>query len=557
MKIAWSQVHGDFVLSDLVLEDAPIVKDSGFSFVSAGAQWHGDSDAVEKLKAKRLQLADSISITELALERFKDAGKQVLNAIEESRAVDSDIEIPIPRGLELLPFQRAGVAYAAKRSRVLFADEMGLGKSIETIAAINTRPGAHQILVVCPATLKINWIREFKKWTTKFLDFEIVSGTKPVNISANVVVINYDILRAHRAALREFNWDYVILDEVHYLKSKKADRTREVFGGIKRNEKKEIIDRVEPLTFKNILMLTGTPLNKPKELWPLLQVLDADGLGADWFSYAKRYCGLFEITRWNQQKQIKERVGWKWDGATNLEELQQIMRSRFMVRRLKKDVLKELPTKRRQVIVLEPKSALRKLVRKELLSYENYSPPNNFDPELVPNRAFDQLSQLRKEIALKKVPYAVEHIKEVLDETNKIVVWAHHHEVLSAIEESFKGNCVRVDGRVSLAERQSAIDRFQNDGDCKIFIGGIQAAGVGLTLTAASTVIFVELDWTPGNISQAEDRCHRIGQKESVLVQHIVLEGSLDERMVQVLIQKQEIIDKTLDRETAVCKDLV
>ena len=283
----------------------------------------------------------------------------------------------------------------------------------------------------------------------------------------------------------------------------------------------------------------------------MLQILDPDGLGADWFQYAKRYCGLFEITRWNQDKQVKERIGWKWDGADNLEELQEIMRSRFMVRRLKKDVLKELPAKRRQVIVLEPKPALRKLIAKEMQTYDQYIVNAAADAMTYSLPAFEGISEIRKQIALKKVPYVIEHIQEVLNETDKAVVFYHHHEVGDALVSVFGSQCVYVDGRVSLADRQRDVDRFQTDPMCRIFFGGIQAAGVGLTLTAASTVIFSELDWTPGNISQAEDRCHRIGQKESVLIQHVVLEGSLDERIVEVLISKQAVIDAALDKEKA------
>jgi SWI/SNF-related matrix-associated actin-dependent regulator 1 of chromatin subfamily A len=144
----------------------------------------------------------------------------------------------------------------------------------------------------------------------------------------------------------------------------------------------------------------------------------------------------------------------------------------------------------------------------------------------------------------------VDHITEILNEQEKIVLFAHHHEVLDALQSEFGEISVQVDGRVSLDDRQKAVDRFQGDPTCRVFIGGIQAAGVGLTLTAASTVIFLELDWTPGNISQAEDRCHRIGQKDCVTVQHIVLAGSLDERLAAVVIEKQEIIDKALDKET-------
>ena len=240
-----------------------------------------------------------------------------------------------------------------------------------------------------------------------------------------------------------------------------------------------------------------------------------------------------------------ERVGWWWDGAANLEELQEIMRSRFMVRRLKKDVLPELPAKRRQVIILEPKPQLAKLIAKEIKTYEEHAAgKTDYDQDLP---SIGEIAELRKKIALRKVPYVVDHIREVLNEQPKVVVFVHHHEVGDALMEVFGSEAVLLDGRVSTNDRQAGIDRFQTDPVCRVFVGSIQAAGVGITLTAASVAIFVELSWVPGEISQCEDRLHRIGQCSSVLIQHLILEGSLDERVVDVLIRKQEILDKVLN----------
>jgi SWI/SNF-related matrix-associated actin-dependent regulator 1 of chromatin subfamily A len=241
----------------------------------------------------------------------------------------------------------------------------------------------------------------------------------------------------------------------------------------------------------------------------------------------------------------EERTMWDWSGADNLEELQQRMRERFMVRRLKIDVLPELPAKRRQVIVLEPGKALAKLVAREAQAYADYEPESFVGK---PQPAIGEISETRKRIALGKTKFAIEHIGELLNETSKVVAFVHHHEVGDALAEAFGASAVRIDGRTSLADRQTAVDRFQTETDIRVFIGGIQSAGTGITLTSASVVVFVESSWVPGENSQAEDRCHRIGQKDSVLVQHLVLENSLDEHVVQVLINKQEIIDKALDK---------
>jgi SWI/SNF-related matrix-associated actin-dependent regulator 1 of chromatin subfamily A len=345
----------------------------------------------------------------------------------------------------------------------------------------------------------------------------------------------------------------MILDECHYLKTSKTWRTLEVFGGIQRNPDRTIKEQFFPIPANKKILLSGTPLvNKPKELWPLLQTLDPNGIGmkSNWYNFATRYC---------QAVKIGERTDaygntyplWKWDGADNLEELQNLMRERFMVRRLKKDVLTELPAKRRQIIVLEPGKALAKLIAREAQAYRDYEPESFLGKE---QPTIGEISTTRKRIALAKVKFAVEHMQGILDEQKenglpqKIVAFAHHLEAIDALQEAFGERAVKIDGRVSLDERQRAVDRFQTDENVHIFIGGIHAAGVGITLTAASTVVFVEDTWVPGEISQAEDRCHRIGQKESVLIQHLILEGSLDERVVGVLIQKQEIIDKALDK---------
>ena len=173
-------------------------------------------------------------------------------------------------------------------------------------------------------------------------------------------------LKKWRKEIRKKEWDLMIVDEAHFLKSSKAQRTREVLGGIKRNADKEIVDRSSPIPAGRRIFLTGTPIvNKPKEFWPMLQALDPSGLGDSWYNYAKRYCGLWEL-----KDRSGKRIGWKWDGATNLPELQDRLRSAFMVRRLKQDVLASLPAKIRQVLSIEPSPTVKKIISTELTTYE-------------------------------------------------------------------------------------------------------------------------------------------------------------------------------------------
>ncbi len=306
---------------------------------------------------------------------------------------------------------------------------------------------------------------------------------------------------------------------------------------VKTKEKYEVVlPPLAPLKAKRRLFLTGTPIvNRPKELWPIVQSLCPD-FEKNFMAYAMKYCNAF-----------KTRFGWDFNGAARLPELQERLRATCMVRRLKADVLKELPPKRRQVMVLESEG-LEAILEKEKKTYEQYSEHLKDGDFETP--AFAEMSRVRKEVAIAKIPFIVEHVKEVLDEEDKVCIFVHHHEVVDALRDAFGDSAVAIDGRTSNEDRQAAVDRFQGDETCKVFVGTIRAAGVGITLTASSTVIFGELDWVPGNVTQAEDRCHRIGQHDTVFVRHLVLESSLDERMAQIIVDKQEVIDKALDATT-------
>lgn len=466
---------------------------------------------------------------------------------DDSRSLTSHLNIPVPDGLSFYEHQKAAIEYALQRTDTLVADEMGVGKTPTGIGFSNCLPDAQWILIICPASMKLVWEREFRRFDTKGLSVGVAGKTYP---DTDVVIINYDILHKYRQDLRAREFDILIADEIHMAKCRKSIRTREIFGGIKRDSNKKIIERVTPIQAKRCLYLTGTPMlnGQPREMWPLIQSIDSEGLGSDWFAFARRYCGLFEIERYNPAKGKKEHVGWKWDGAENLEELQTIMRQRFMIRRLKSEVLKDLPPKTRQVIVLEAKKSLTKLLKREMLEYEQYAKEHGedgFDPP-----PFSEIAKIRKEVALAKVPYVIDYLREVLEETSKAVVWVHHHEVGEAISSAFGTAAARVDGRTDLGERQRAIDAFQIDSAVRLFIGGIKSAGTGITLTAASVAVFAELDWVPASVTQAEDRIWRIGQQNNVLIRHVVLSESLDERMANAIITKQEIADRTLDKKT-------
>ena len=523
-------------------ETKDVVKAAGFRFDPATKTWYTrDAAIAERLDPARAEAAVAEANRSLAM----------------SRAVSAVVAVPAPTGLAYLPYQLAGIDYAKARTNTLIADEMGLGKTIQAIGLINSDPSIRKVLIVCPASLKINWLRELEKWLVEPRSIEIANGLWP---SADIIIINYDILGKWRSAIDADNYDLLIVDEAHYAKNSKALRTKLLLGY---SDRRAPQNNMAPIAAKRRVFLTGTPIvNRPKELWSLVEALDPQGLGQNFMSFMKRYTAAHQ-----------GEYGWDFSGAANLEELQQRLRSKFMIRRLKADVLTELPAKRRQIILLTPSDrAARAAIAAELEAFERAERAREqarADIERAQaagdNEAyaaavarlrqaqgllFTEMSRVRHETAVRKIPQCIEHLTECLDSEQKVVCFVHHHDVADALKEAFPTAAV-VTGQIGLVQRQAEVDRFMTDPACRLFIGGIQSAGVGLTLTVASHVVFCELDWVPGNISQAEDRCHRIGQVNSVLVQHLVFDGSIDARMAAVIIAKQAVIEAAVDTPTA------
>lgn len=475
--------------------------------------------------------------------------EQVRERVRLSKAAQAEVDVPVPPGQQLLPFQKAGVAYALRTLRegrgVLIGDEMGLGKTVQAIAVANgLRP--RTVLVVCPASLKLNWLREWERWSVLPLSVGVAQPREWPQ--TDVVIVNYDILTRYKEQLGR-GWDLLILDEAHKIKNPKAQRTEAALA----------------IPVQHRVYLTGTPLlNRPVELWPLVSSLDPERFRSFW-AFAKRYCNARQVP-------AGRRLVWDLNGASNLGELQDLLRSRVLVRRLKREVLAELPPKVRQVI--EVRNGTTPEVEREEEALDRFRAWYEEARALVDLAAasgdteawkaqverlregvrafFSEISELRHQTARAKVPYVIEHVRDALESVHKCVVFAHHHDVIAALAEGLaEYRPVVVTGETPVDQRQRAVDAFQNDPGVRVFIGSITAAGLGLTLTAASLVVFAELDWVPANVTQAEDRCHRIGQRDSVLVQHLVLEGSLDARIARVLVEKQDLLDRVLDRESA------
>ena len=485
--------------------------------------------------------------------------KQHLIMLERSRAVDSNLVVPCPPGLEYLPYQKAGISYSLQRKDSLNGDQPGLGKTIQALGFINIiKPKT--VLIVAPATLAFNWKLEAEKWLMEPYTIFIPSSSfdKIPDAERLFVITNYEKLvgrsRGGNERETEFSeslkrvWDVAIFDEAHAIKNPQSKRSQAVLGefGLMRRAHRT-------------LFLTGTPIeNYPKEIWPIAASICPAKFG-DWWDFARRYCGL-------HKEMHGTKAAWVTTGSSHLSELQQRLRATFMVRRLKHDVLKELPPKRRQLVVLGDKQIdwsehpefkrwkeIYERQYEEALARIEAAKSNAEHKAAVKaldafvGVAFQEMSDFRHKTALAKLPMCLAYIDELLNANNdSIVIFAHHKDVLAKIAEHYYDDCVVLYGDTPMADRGGIVKSFQ-DGEKRIFVGGLKAAGAGITLTRASTVIFVEIDWNPATLSQAEDRLCRYGQKKMVHVLHLVLNNTLDVNMSQRTIAKQTNIDKALD----------
>jgi len=544
---------------------------------SAGFWWHGSpcrraacaacAAGVKKswwtadaAKAARLSsAADAAAKAALATHTAAVAASRATAPIAADAA---PIEIPVPVGLTYLPYQLAGIQYAASRCGTLIADEMGLGKTIQALGAINADATIKRVLVVCPNTLRLNWSREASKWLVVDRPHVLVDKTHLPSPTGDVfAIVNYEktSMTAIHAALMAQSWDLLIVDEAHACKTPTAKRTKAVLGAPRRKTTEAVQGLVHRA--RRQIFLTGTPImNRPIEIQPLLGAIAPEQFGS-FFAFGKRYANAHQ-----------NRYGWDFSGSSNLAELQTKLRASVMIRRLKRDVLAELPAKRRQVIVLAPNGA-GKAVAAETKAYEAHAgladiratadaahaagDTQAYEAAVASLQAgtrlaFAEMARVRHDVAVAKVPMVIEHLQDLLaGGVEKVLIFAHHIDVVHALADALaEHGAVRMLGETSVDDRQAAVDRFQADSTCRVLVGGLGVAGVGITLTAAHHVVFAEIDWVPATITQAEDRAHRIGQTEPVLIQHLVLDGSIDSRMASMIVAKQDLADRALDNAT-------
>jgi SWI/SNF-related matrix-associated actin-dependent regulator 1 of chromatin subfamily A len=341
------------------------------------------------------------------------------------------------------------------------------------------------------------------------------------------------ILKKWLPTIIEYSPQVLIYDESHSLKNGKAARSKAA---------KELA-----ATVPHKILLTGTPvLNRPKELWNQLQIIDPFAYpDKRFFQWHKRYTNA-----------TKNPFGWDFSGASNLEELAASLKT-IMIRRTKDQVLKELPAKRRTTVLI-PIDNRKEYDRadNEFMAWMTEQKGAEAAERASNVEQLAKIEYLRQIAVAGKMKSALAWIENFLESGEKLVIFATHKATIHALEREYGAMAVKIDGSVSSEKRQAAVDAFQNDPDAKIFIGNIQAAGVGITLTAASNVVFLELGWTPALHDQAEDRCHRIGQENAVNIWYLLAEKTIDASIAAMLENKREVIDQSTEDENTLSFEL-
>ena len=439
----------------------------------------------------------------------------------------------------LRPYQLAGVDFALNEKKVLIGDEMGIGKTPQALAVFR-EAGAFPFVVLTPASLKLNWEREARIWLSDKV-CHVIQGKKTYELpQADMIVLNYDILSAWHSILMAKHFRGIVMDESHYLKDYKSKRT------------KLVIDLAQGKEYR--LALTGTPiLNRPVELVPQIEAIGRmKELGGKW-NFLNRYCSP-RRTPW----------GTDFSGAANLDELNHRLRATFYIRRTKQEVLPELPAKQRNIlpVILTNQGAYKKANR-ETIQYIL----NEVKVELSLTEAGKQSTQdmykaaiakaasstnvlarieaLKQASAWGKVDDILSWTEAVLESGEKLILFAIHKEIIGALRQKLGKDygVVCITGETSSLERDKAVAAFQADPAVRVILLNIKAGGVGLTLTSASYVAFAELDWSYAVHLQAEDRCHRYGQKNAVNVWYFLGKDTIDEDIYHLLEQKRAVTE--------------
>lgn len=440
----------------------------------------------------------------------------------------------IPLKLNLFPYQRTGVAYGLDKKRLIIGDQPGLGKTAEGIAIV-TAANAFPCLVIAPSSLKVNWEREWAMWTDKRCMILNDSVRRNFHLfwEANLIqvfIVNYESLKKyfvekievpngqklrinHIHFKKQFvdMFKSVIIDESHRCKSSATQQAKFTKGICSGKE--------------YILALTGTPvINKPKDLISQLGIIDQMPAFGGYQAFTQRYCS-------------------GPDEASNLRELNYKLNLTCFFRRDKQDVLKDLPDKMRQVAICEI-STRREYqdAEADLIKYlREYKDADDAKiARSLRGEIMVTIGILKNISARGKLADVYEFVDDIMESGEKLVLFAHLREVIHAIKAHYP-KAVSITGEDDMVTRQHAVDSFQKNPKTQLIICSIKAAGVGLTLTSSSRVAFVELPWTAADTDQCEDRCHRIGQRDSVTCTYFLGQNTIDEYIYKIIQGKREI----------------
>lgn len=514
-----------------------------------GITWHAKSKA---WRAPETSIFEAIAwadkFGEIVPQTIRDEASSIREKHEQliaaSRSVDADLEVPGFTG-SLLPYQKAGISYAVNARRCFIADDMGLGKTLQSILAIeigNTTAETYPLVVVCPPTLVLNWRNEYAKWLPQRSVACITNRKDFPDGEFDVVVVGWsNISHWSKQLMKAASY---IFDESHFAKTPTAQRTKAAV---------KIARTVRPNGM--ILCLTGTPItNKPAEYAPQLDIIGKlDKFGGLWGFY-RRYCGAF-----------RDRFGqWHIDGNSNLDELNERLRGECYIRRTKDQVLKELPPViHSQVIVegTEKGMAEYRKAESDIIKYlEERASAIAIELGQSPRSAavrarmraeasehLVRIGTLRKLAAQAKMPAIKEWIQSRIDNGQKVVIAAHHREIVDELAGLYGG--LKIQGGMDVATVEIHKERFQTlpVEDAPAIVLSIQAAKTGHTLTAAQDVLFVELPWTPSDVDQTYSRCHRLGQAGSVTATYVLAEGTIDLQIMELIEEKRRIVNAAID----------
>ena len=439
-----------------------------------------------------------------------------------SHADDAELDTSVLGGV-LRPFQRAGVAYALAQRRTFIADEQGLGKTVQALAALEL-DDAYPAVVVCPASIKLNWERETHIWLphrrVAVVHGRSLDAAERADVrEAEVIVLNYEILEAHLGELASLGVRAAIFDESHYAKQPRARRTKAAI---------KLANQVDPDGLR--LALTGTPvMNRPKELVSQLRLI---GRLRDFGSGAR-------LNRRFGSDKSHERLHWN-------------LRAHCYVRRLKSEVLPQLPEKAHDTVVVEIDNEEEyRLAERDVIAWLKSQPLDLRELQAKVSAAMRaerlaRLNYLRQLAGRGKLAASLRWIEDFLESGEPLVVFADHIEIQKAVLERFP-DAVHVLGSDSSTARDTAVAEFQRPDGPQLIVCSLKAASHGITLTRASNVVFLELDWTPARLEQAEDRTHRIGQRSAVTAWYLLAPNTIDSTLEAVLEAKRGLIGAITD----------